>query len=217
MRERSSKSPELQRRSMAGVQEFPFDCAELYTLRQMNWPDDLKHANVLGPLIAAVSACLGWFSYWKNIRLARKNANRSIYVDGQKFLIEICKQLISEPMLWCIYDDDKLRADRNIFDPDDPKQAAQLRAFAHLHLNMFEIVVNEIPKRSFWGRNASNVWYDYLDDTFSRCSMIRKILDEPASKLIWSDSLHREYEKWQDKHRIKVRKPAKSMTPEAKQ
>ena len=90
----------------------------------MSLPYGLALKDVLGPAIAIIAAGLGWFSYWKNIRLARKNANRSIYVDGQKFLIEICKQLISDPMLWCIYDDEKLRADRNIFDPDDPKQAA---------------------------------------------------------------------------------------------
>jgi hypothetical protein len=170
----------------------------------MNLPYGLQLKDVLGPTIAIIAAGFGWFSYWKNIRLARRNANRSIYVDGQKFLIEICKQLISEPVLWCIYDDEGLRAEKDVFIPDDPKQLAQLRAFAHLHLNMFEIVVNEIPKRSFWRRNASNVWYDYLHDTFSRCSMIRSVLDEPNSRLIWSDSLLGEYKKWNDKHKVTV-------------
>jgi hypothetical protein len=183
----------------------------------MNSPSGLQLKDVLGPIIAMIAAAFGWFSYWKNMQLAQKNANRSIYVDGQKFLIEICKQLISEPMLWCIYDDNQLRGQKDIFNPEDPKQLAQLRAFGHLHLNMFEIVVNEIPKRSFWKRNASNVWYDYLDDTLTRCSMIRSILDEPISRLIWSESLHREYRKWKYKHPVRGQKPTASATPEAKQ
>lgn len=135
--------------------------------------------------------------------MSKKSANRSIYVDGQKFLIEICKQLVSEPVLWCVYDDDPLRKEA-IYEAGDPVQEAKLRAFAHLHLNMFEIIVNEVPKPAVGEkRNASNVWYDYLDDTLKRSKMIRGILDEPASKRIWSDPLHQEYERWKEKNRLK--------------
>jgi hypothetical protein len=67
---------------------------------------------------------------------------------------------------------------------------------------MFEIIVNEVPKLGVGIRNASNVWYDYLNDTLTRSSMIRQILDEPASKKIWSDALHKEYGRWKQKNPI---------------
>ena len=97
-----------------------------------------------------------------------------------------------------MYDDDPLRKEK-IYDINDPVQRAKLRAFAHLHLNMFEIIVNEVPKPAVFGKKpASKVWYDYLDDTFTRSRMIREILEEPASKTIWSEALHNEYERWKD-------------------
>jgi len=152
----------------------------------------------LGPkeIVSAVGAVVSvGFACW-NVQMAKSNANRSIYVDGQKFLIEVCKQLVSEPVLWCVYDDDPLRNEEGVYHPYDPEQHAKLRAFAHLHLNMFEIIVNEVPKPSKWRRNASNVWYDYLDDTLSRSRMIREILEEPPSIKIWSGALLKEYERW---------------------
>jgi hypothetical protein len=102
-----------------------------------------------------------------------------------------------------VYDDEPLRKEK-IYDINHPIQRAKLRAFAHLHLNMFEIIVNEVPKPAvFAKRTASNVWYDYLGDTLSRSRMIREILDEPASKQIWSDALHNEYTRWKEKNPLK--------------
>lgn len=172
-------------------------------------PYGLLPRDVIGPIVsvaAAVVSVVAVFFVWKNVQIARtnvqlakSNADRSIYVDGQKFLIEVCKQLVAEPVLWCVYDDDPLRK-REIYHANDPVQHAKLRAFAHLHLNMFEIIVNEVPKPAVGTRNASNVWYDYLDDTLTRSRMIRGILDEQASKKIWSDALHQEYRRWKDGH-----------------
>jgi hypothetical protein len=181
-------------------------------------PYGLEPKDIIGPIISVAAAAVSvvaLFFAWKNTQiakssvelaksnteLARSNADRSIYVDGQKFLIEVCKQLVSEPVLWCVYDDEPLRKNA-IYQVNDPIQHAKLRAFAHLHLNMFEIIVNEVPKPAVSKRNASNVWYDYLDDTLTRSRMIREILDEPASKQIWSEALHEEYGHWKDKHPI---------------
>jgi len=56
----------------------------------------------IGPAISVGAATLSIVFFVKTHRLSRRVADRSIYLDGQKFLIEICKQLISEPILWCI-------------------------------------------------------------------------------------------------------------------
>jgi len=153
--------------------------------------------NQLGPIVSFAGAVSsGWF-YWKNLKLNQKNANRSIYVDGQKFLIEICKLLTNDPLLWNIYDDSPVSLEK-LRDTKTPMFQARLRAFAHLHLNMFEIMMNEVPPPEEAGekRNASNVWYDYLDDTFNRSHLVREILEENASERIWSDSLRERYRLW---------------------
>jgi len=150
-----------------------------YTFAQMPLPFGLHSRDLPGIVVSAVAALLSAAFAWKSAQATKANANRSIYVDGQKFLIEVCKQLVAEPLLWCLYDDNPLRNEA-IYTPNDPLQQAKLRAFAHLHLNMFEIIVNEVPRPSRWKwrRNASNVWYDYLHDTFDRSTMTREILDE---------------------------------------
>jgi hypothetical protein len=170
-----------------------------YTLGQMPLPFGLHTQDVVGPIVSGGAAAVSVFFAWWNAQMAKRNANRSIYVDGQKFLIEVCKLLVADPVLWCLYDDDLLRNEESVYHPNDPLQHAKLRAFAHLHLNMFEIIVNEVPKRAIWKRNASSVWYDYLNDTLTRSRMIRDILDEPASKIIWSDALNKVYERWKEK------------------
>jgi hypothetical protein len=81
--------------------------------------------------------------------------------------------------------------------------ATKLRAFDHLHLNLFEISVNEVSKPGVHGkRNASSLRYDYLGDTLSRSRIIREVLGEPASKAIWSDALHREYSRWKERRPV---------------
>ena len=157
--------------------------------------------NQLGPIVSLLGAASsGWF-YWKNWKLNQKNANRSIYVDGQKFLIEICKLLTGDPLLWNIYDDSPVRREK-VWDTKTPMFQARLRAFAHLHLNMFEIMMNEVPppEPSAEKRNASNVWYDYLEDTFNRSHLVREILEEKTSDRIWSESLLTRYRDWKLRH-----------------
>ncbi len=173
----------------------------------MPLPFGLQSRDLPGAVVSAVAALLSGAFAWKSAQATKANANRSIYVDGQKFLIEVCKQLVAEPVLWCLYDDNPLRNEA-IYTPTDPLQQAKLRAFAHLHLNMFEIIVNEVPRPSRWKwrRNASNVWYDYLHDTFDRSTTTREILDEPIAEKIWSNALHKEYGRWKLKKRLEEKK-----------
>jgi hypothetical protein len=163
-------------------------------------PDNLALKDVLGPIISIAAAFLSAVFFWLSYQKSKRDANRSIYVDGQKFIIEICKQLISEPLLWCLYDDSPLKTEK-ASEIDDPLFQQKLRAFAHLHLNMFEIVVNEVPKPGFgWKKNPSNVWFNYFHDTLGRSQLIRDVLDEPESKQIWSPVLLKEHLKWKVQH-----------------
>jgi hypothetical protein len=168
-------------------------------------PFSLTAKDVVGPIVSIIAAIVSGVFWWKNFQASKRIANRSIYVDGQKFLIEICKQLMDDPTLWCIYGnpatpDEKMPSFNPVSFP------GKLRAFAHLHLNMFEIILNEVPPPGTGNkRNASNVWFDYLDDTLTRSKVIRDVLDEEGSQRIWSEELRNAYLEWQkrEKQRIK--------------
>lgn len=165
----------------------------------MSMPLGLKFKDALSIVAIVVAATSAWFSR-RSVRLANRIADRSIYVDGQKFLIEICKQLVTNPELWCIYDDEILQV-KKLYKPDDGIQQSRLKAFAHLHLNMFEIVLTEIPKPGVGKKsNTSNIWYEYFQDTLSRSHMIRDVLDEPIAGKIWSRQLLSEYDIWRATH-----------------
>ena len=60
----------------------------------------------VGPAISLAGATISFFYYRKNYTLSKHNADRAAYMDGQRFVIEICKQLTAEPLLWCLYDGD---------------------------------------------------------------------------------------------------------------
>jgi hypothetical protein len=92
-------------------------------------------------------------------------------MDGQKFLIEICKQLTAEPLLWCVYDGDvthKHLRQQFAKDVEDPKFQGKLLAFAHLHLNMFEIVLAEAPGRRNLTRTITRAYGSGIWTTRSR-------------------------------------------------
>jgi hypothetical protein len=149
----------------------------------------LQLRDVLGPLISVGAAGLSWFFFWKT-------AIRATYFEGQWFLIEICKQLVADPDLWCLFDDHPLvawRADRL----KEPLLQAKIEAFAHLHLNMFEIILKEAPNPGRPGKeNLSNVWVNYFEDTLARSRRVREILDAPESGRIWSEALREKYDDW---------------------
>jgi hypothetical protein len=127
--------------------------------------------------------------------MAAQLADRGIYLEGQRFTIEICKQLIAEPALWLIYDDHPLHGTLD-FELDSQVEKAKLAAFAHLHLNMFEIVFAEAPNPNERERTTSDVWIDYFHDTLTRCSSVRQVLADPSADRIWSPVMLAEYRKW---------------------
>jgi hypothetical protein len=166
-------------------------------------PYNLQAKDIVGPTVSIIAALISVAFAWINVRIARQNANRSAYIEGQKFLIAACKQLLADPVLWCIYDNDPLRK-HDVYKPNDELQRAKLRAFAHLHLNMFEIVIEVFPRPGSSQRaNVTNVWYQYFEDTMSRCQIIREILEEPGSRQVWSGKLLSEYARWRASTRIK--------------
>jgi hypothetical protein len=154
--------------------------------------------DVAGPIVSIGAAALSAFFLWKNYTLTRRNSDRAIYVEGQKFLIEICKQLMADPSLWCIYDDEELQKDTSVNEPT-PLFHAKIRAFAHLHLNMFEIILTELPPVRTES-SLSIIWFRYFEDTLGKSKAIRDVLEEKDSGRIWSPRILREYAVWKANH-----------------
>jgi len=96
------------------------------------------------PIVSPIAAFLSFVYFVRTSKLFSPHGRSLDLCGGQKVvieMIEICKQLISEPLLWCIYDDYIKEDDRPEIKnaPFERKK----KAFAHLHLNMFEIVLAE--------------------------------------------------------------------------
>jgi hypothetical protein len=154
--------------------------------------------DVIGPIVSIGAASLSGYFLWKNYKLTRSSSDRNIYVEGQKFLMEICKQLIADPTLWCIYDDEELQNDSSV-NLTNPLFKAKLRAFAHFHLNMFEIILNELPPVRD-ENSLSIIWFRYFDDTLNKSKTIRNVLEEQNSRRIWSPKVLKEYTVWKAQH-----------------
>lgn len=160
-------------------------------------PFHLGAKDIVGPAVSLLGAGLSGLLFILNSKANTRAANRAIYVEGQKFVLEICKQLMADPLLWSFYDDESF-PEESAASVNTSAFQGKLRAFAHLHLNMFEIVFNEIPPPAPTGknRNPSNVWYDYFHDTLSRSHVARAVLAEPASNQIWGAKMMDEYRDW---------------------
>jgi hypothetical protein len=129
--------------------------------------------DIIGPLISVVAAALSGVCFWLNFRLSRRMADRSLNLEAQKMLLEINRQLISDPWLWSIYDEHPVRTDAD-FDAKCAKSGvfqAKLEAFAYLCLNAFEVILAEPPEPAQRGkRNESNVWVDFFHNSLARSS-----------------------------------------------
>jgi hypothetical protein len=148
------------------------------------------------PLISIVVAALSAAFSWRNYSLSSKLATRSLFLEGQKFVLEIDRQLLSDPHLWYVYDDyEKLPPDTDPnFNPADPLFQAKLRAFAYLHLNMFEVI---LAYGAAGLDTESKMWMAYFYDTLARSSLVRRILDQNPH--LWNEEFFSLYRGWKDR------------------
>jgi hypothetical protein len=150
-----------------------------------------KSSPLLTILLAILSptAIVGMFAY----KLNKTIAERTVTIEAQKLLLEINKQLVSEPALFAIYDAHPGRQDLLARDPRLPKK---LEAIGYMHLNVFEIVFAVLPHGKSY-----KTWIEYFNDSLNRCSILQKNLD--ANLNIYHDDLKAAYKSWRDS-----RKPA---------
>ncbi len=167
--------------------------------------------DVIGPLISMVGAALSVTCFWLSFRLSKRMAQRSLYLEAQKMLLEINRQLIADPWLWSIYDDHPVRTDPD-FDAKCAKSGlfnAKLQAFAYLKLNMFEVILAEVPEPAQQGqRNPSNVWLDFFHYSLAGSSVIRGILERSETPQLYNPVLVALYQEWKNSATATIRSGA---------
>ena len=150
------------------------------------WHSSVWLQGIPGALVSLIAAIASFHYYWKNRKLSREIADRTVTFDAQKLLLEINKQFVDRPELLAIYDDDA----KNWEALETNKELKErVRALGYLTLNVFEIVFSQLPSEP---RDAA--WKAYLLDSLDRCSVLRDELK--TSKGIYHPRLIEEYEKW---------------------
>lgn len=161
--------------------------------------EQIVFKDVLGPLISVLAAALSVLCFRLNFRLSKRMADRSLNLEAQKLLLEFNRQLISDPWLWSIYDDHPVRKDPE-FQTKCGNSAlfhGKLLALAYLVLNMFEIVLIEVPEPDQDNpRDISNVWVNFFHYTMARSSVVRGILEGESTARLYNPVLVHLYREW---------------------
>jgi hypothetical protein len=148
--------------------------------------------NALAPAVSVGAAIISLAAYLLN----RQGAKRALNLEAQKMLLEVNRQLLSDPTLFAFYDDHPIR-NSAFFDGNSPLFRARLEAFAYLQLNMFEIVLHEIQKPRKHRKKAPSVlWHEFFRYTVAHSSVARAILDQPESADLYNPDLLRVYARW---------------------
>jgi hypothetical protein len=143
--------------------------------------------------VSVLSAILSAVLFWKNFRLSRRLSDRSTTIEGHKLLLELDKQLISDPRLWALFDDHPVAgAIKN--ELADPLLAGKLEAFAYMTLNVFEILLAVHPGvNDARGDREYDTWCRFFNDTLTKASVLRRMLEDPAVRSLYGAELLAEH------------------------
>jgi hypothetical protein len=149
----------------------------------------------LPALISFLSAVLSFVFFLLNFRLSRKLSDRSTTIEAHKLLLDIDKQLISDPRLWALQDNHPVAAALRE-EPADPLLAGKLDAFAYLVLNTFEILLAVHPgARDKRGNAEYETWRRFVHNTLKSSAALRRTLESPAMSGLYGAELLAEHER----------------------
>jgi hypothetical protein len=158
-------------------------------------------------IVSLIAIAISILSFALSFKLSRRMADRSLNLEAHKMLLDVDRELITDPKLWAFFDDHPMSTALNLKD-DSLQFRSKLEAFAYLMLNMFEIVLVEAPDPVSSGtRNPTNIWCDFFYDCLTRSSILRSILERPNSARIYNTALLAHYQRWQ------ITAPAASVPP----
>ncbi len=136
--------------------------------------------------VSVVAAVLSFIYFWKNRKLSKEIADRTVNIEAQKFLLEVNKQYVCDPRLFAIYDK---YPNRDELFKREPDLLEKVRAFGYLKLNVFEIVYSVLPE--------GGAWQAYFEDSLEKCSLLRQELTDQEK--IYDKNLLAAYKRWKMK------------------
>jgi hypothetical protein len=149
----------------------------------------------LPAVVSFLSALLSFVFFLRNFRLSRRLSDRSTTIEGHKLLLDIDKQLISDPRLWALQDNHPI-AEALKKEVADPLVSGKLEAFAYMILNVFEILLAVHPGAGDKRGNADyETWRQFAHDTLKKSSTLRQMLETPAVRCLYGTELLEEYER----------------------
>ena len=133
-------------------------------------------------LVSAFSALWAYFSF----RKAQEANKRALIMQGETFLLEANKMIMADPLLLAIFDDAPIRKEH-------PEETAgtvfqvKLEAFADVLLNMFDVMLSELPNPSkavaelqrlgAKAHSRSDIWIRFFLDTVAGSSLVRERIE----------------------------------------
>ena len=136
--------------------------------------------------VSIIAASVSFLYFWKNRKLSKEIADRTVTIEAQKFLLEVNKQYVSDPRLFAIYDEYPKRDELFKKEPD---VLEKVKALGYLKLNVFEIVYSVLPE--------GGAWQAYFEDSLEKCSLLRQELTDQET--IYDKNLVAAYKRWKKK------------------
>jgi hypothetical protein len=136
--------------------------------------------------VSIIALGLSFLYFWRNRKLSKEIADRTVTIEAQKLLLEVNKQYVSDPRLFAIYDGYPKRDELFKKEPD---VLEKVKALGYMKLNVFEVVYSVLPE--------GGAWQAYFEDSLEKCSLLRQELTE--QKKIYDNNLVAAYERWKNK------------------
>lgn len=126
--------------------------------------------------------------FYRNFKLSTRLANRNVQIEAHKQLFETNRQQIADPRLWAIWDVHQVQFKEDLA---DPVFRLKLRSFAYMQLNIFEMVMVQLPNDG----PVFGTWQRFFTDSLEGCSLLRELLIEneergfyhPVLIALWKD------------------------------
>jgi hypothetical protein len=135
--------------------------------------------SLLGAVVAGIVAYRAYDLNRFQVRLATRN-------QFQQLLLDFNGDLVRDPDLWCVYDDE--HRPPGLIDPDSPRDLARLEAFAYKALNVFQIVhayTVDSGRRLPGDEEIFQSWVGTMRDFRHGSRFAQAILDRPETNQLY--------------------------------
>lgn len=139
----------------------------------------------LPTLVAVIALIVSIVTWYQSYVQSQENLHKSLRNNYMQGMLAIDHELIQKPHLWNIYDE-VARRNQNSTD-------GELKAFAWMHINLFEIVYSDLFEKqskliSWQNKSSREAWNTYIRAFLQQSELAQSIVKDPeAMKLLKAD------------------------------